>query len=1010
NGAFVQSDFNAIDLHFGTRDANVSLTSLSGDESLFIKGDGSDVVLGNSGNGIFVGLDGPGVNLTFQSGVSSTHEFYTFEGDHTIDASNTNGGQDFVFGNGGTHNLTLGGGTNEVIVSGGSTFVDASGSSENNYYFFYEGADHTISGGFGSETFDIISTADSSIMGGDGNDTFILEDTSGTTVDGGNGNNIYEVEGFSTNANAGLSITGGDGQDIFKIEGEGPASWADRMILDGGTVSANSDNVFEFYDFNGTAEMTLNTDNSSYADRLHFHGLGSESYIEIEGFIGSATNAWLEILEPFGAGGISMTSANGSDVEITTQSGGRILLGDFFLGDNEYDLVTSYHGDFAKIKGLPMNYVRDLSAPQYDIKLVQGILSVADNNFVDGDTFDINGQTFTMVDAAPGAYEIQIGTDEADTANNLYSVLSGISEFTVSPPSGNEIHFSYDITGWVDFVFATNFTGGMIDLLDTEGLPTGHLEAYNFQQLGDVSTLTSITTMLESVTKGSIYDDYIKTGGIGNQTLYGNDGHDILVADGNFDTLLGGSGHDTVILSSSANGASLDGGAGYDTLDLSENSNAITFDLENSTTVSGDGGTSSVVGGSFEAIITGAGADYLTGSNNTGARNFFDGGAGNDTITGGTGTDVINTVSYEWATTDLTITLIGGVTTLAGGTATEVGADELSNIQNIIGGSGNDTISTISSGLTPSIIYGMAGNDILSDNGDMEDIFIGGAGDDTIDLLDGGNSGRDIVSFEFDSSIVGDLLSSIGTDTVNNFDVSAIYADAFDLSYLKHEAELRDYNYFDLVREGYLSQTGGANTDIFFDGTHIATVNGIASGTLDWKNFILDHNSVYEHNGDGGVGSDVIVISGSAPTHYGYEGNDIMDLSAATSGIFHGGDGDDSFVINTIPNLTGSVTMYGENGYDTLVLDFSAISAPGTADIDFGGSPVPSNTFFGIEIIDLFGSEVANLGVDDAVNLTFDMTTNNSLIINDSSADASGVLNLDAGSNWQHLTSGALTT
>ncbi|MEB3701835.1 putative bacterial Ig, PKD and cadherin-like domain protein [Candidatus Bealeia paramacronuclearis] len=108
-------------------------------------------------------------------------------------------------------------------------------------------------------------------------------------------------------------------------------------------------------------------------------------------------------------------------------------------------------------------------------------------------------------------------------------------------------------------------------------------------------------------------------------------------------------------------------------------------------------------------IFTLGGDDTITGSHL--GDNYIVAGTGKDTITGGIGHQ--NTVSYQWDISDVTVTL--GTSGSASGTGI---VDKLSNIQNVVGGLGNDTIT------------GDGNNNIL-EGGPGTNTLTGGGGSDT---------------------------------------------------------------------------------------------------------------------------------------------------------------------------------------------------------------------------------------------------------------------------------------
>jgi len=254
-------------------------------------------------------------------------------------------------------------------------------------------------------------------------------------------------------------------------------------------------------------------------------------------------------------------------------------------------------------------------------------------------------------------------------------------------------------------------------------------------------------------------------GGSGNDTIIGSTGNDTIVGMADNDSLAGGGGNDTFRYDYNPNGFDdVDGGAGTDTIVATTNSTTIGLSsLTNVETISNGGFSNvSILGSSgnnffdFTAVtITGitaifgdVGNDTILGS--TGADTIFggsdsdslDGGAGNDSIAGDNGDDILvgnagndtlngssgtDTVSYAYATAAWTINLSAASAQGTSGTET----DTISNMENVIGGSGADTIT------------GTSGNNSLSGGGG-DDRITGGAGNDTID---GGVGTADVAVF-----------------------------------------------------------------------------------------------------------------------------------------------------------------------------------------------------------------------------------------------------------------------
>lgn len=171
-------------------------------------------------------------------------------------------------------------------------------------------------------------------------------------------------------------------------------------------------------------------------------------------------------------------------------------------------------------------------------------------------------------------------------------------------------------------------------------------------------------------------------------------------------------------------------------------------------TLTGTAAADTLVGGDGNDVIFGlAGADLLFGGN---GDDTLQGGGGADTYDGGAGSD---TVTYAGATTGLAADLGAGIANLYNGD------EQLLLIENLIGGSGNDTLVGDAGA---NRLDGGAGNDVLSGLAG-EDLLFGGAGDDTLqggggdDSYDGGQ-GSDTVSFAgAGKSLSVDLAAGIAT-------------------------------------------------------------------------------------------------------------------------------------------------------------------------------------------------------------------------------------------------------
>lgn len=374
-------------------------------------------------------------------------------------------------------------------------------------------------------------------------------------------------------------------------------------------------------------------------------------------------------------------------------------------------------------------------------------------------------------------------------------------------------------------------------------------------------------------------------GGPGNDDLLGTSGDDTFdLTEGGDDHASGLEGNDTFSMGATLTGTDgLDGGDGYDTVSLDGDYSAGV--VLRSTTLAGieqftlaaghsyaltahDSGiigalTMTIDGSALGAtdnlgwdghkendgsflVMAGAGDDILTGGNSVddlrgaGGKDTLCGRLGNDSLDGGNGND---TVTYAYDSGGVSVDLFGG-------TATESGAsvDSLFNIENIIGGAGNDTLTD---SIANNTISGGDGNDHLQLFHGGADTGKGGAGDDTI-VMDKALSVSDR------------LIGGDGYDTINLGETAAIVLGAKTISGIEE-----------------IVLSGGWSYDIATNDRNIARnttlkVTATSLGTGDSAHF----NGGAERNGsfefDGGHGHDVFTGGKKADVLMGGEGADTL--------------------------------------------------------------------------------------------------------------------------------------
>jgi Ca2+-binding RTX toxin-like protein len=240
------------------------------------------------------------------------------------------------------------------------------------------------------------------------------------------------------------------------------------------------------------------------------------------------------------------------------------------------------------------------------------------------------------------------------------------------------------------------------------------------------------------------------------------------------------------------------------------------------------GGNDNISGGKGnDYLFAGAGKDKVDGG--SGNDFIFAGdGAGNDSYNGGSGND---TVIYSSATQSVTVNLNKGRASGA-----EIDKDKLKDIENVVGGSGDDFITGNNKS---NYLIGNDGNDLIN-GGKGKDTLVGGDGNDTLT----GGVGAD--TFKWSLSDAG-TAGSPNTDVITDFNTSK--KDALDLRDLLVGESSNDIssllNYLDVSTDGAnthirVSSSGGftgGNYSAAAEDQHI-TLNSNLLGSLSEADFL----------------------------------------------------------------------------------------------------------------------------------------------------------------------------
>ena len=546
-----------------------------------------------------------------------------------------------------------------------------------------------------------------------------------------------------------------------------------------------------------------------------------------------------------------------------------------------------------------------------------------------------------------------------------------------------------------------------------------------------------------NVLDGGNGDDVLR-GEAGNDTLSGGAGNDTLAGGAGNDTLVGGTGND--VFSDGVGTNSMSGGLGNDLFTVGAGDTVVELAGEGADTVqtalasytltanvedltyTGAAGFTGTGNALANRITGGAGADTLNGGD---GNDTLTGGAGNDTLIGGTGED---TVSYVGIAGAVTVNLANGTASGAAGT------DSIASVENVTGGSGNDTV------------IGNAGSNVL-DGGTGTDSLSGGAGNDTyvVDnagdvVTEGLNEGTDLIrttlinfslanangtnvenlSYTGTSAFTGtgndlnnvitggtgndSLTGGLGNDTLEGGEGADTMRgndgnDVYVVDSLNDVALETANQGQDEVRTKLSVYTLGANIEML---TYTGSVGFYGVGNS--LNNILTGNA-----GDdtliGGLGDDVldgrggfdtatyadavgpVIIDLTTGTVSGSQGNDILIsienvVGGAGDDLIKGSDSD-----NVLDGRGGRDTLVGGLGNDTYIIDSASdliveLAGGGTDTVltnvfgyTLGATQIENLTFVGTASYEGYGNELDNIITGSTGNDTLNGEFGNDTLI-----------------------------
>jgi Ca2+-binding RTX toxin-like protein len=433
------------------------------------------------------------------------------------------------------------------------------------------------------------------------------------------------------------------------------------------------------------------------------------------------------------------------------------------------------------------------------------------------------------------------------------------------------------------------------------------------------------------VTGAGVAVDFIAGTAVGN--LGSNAGNDTLininqVRGSNFDdNLLGSNRTDVTESFEGRNGNDLiNGRGGFDLVRYGSATGAVTVNLVTGTATGLNVGTDTLlnVEGVFGSIYN----DVLIGGNaangvvyNDGLSELFRGDAGNDTIDGGQGYDLVD---YYNSTAAVTVVL----NDVLDGTASDGlgGTDVLRNIEAVRGSSFNDTLTGSSSAVYESF-EGREGNDSIDGMGgiDRVDYRVSRAGvnvnlatgiasdgygsTDTLANIENVRGSRDFNDVITGSSVDNRLEGLGGNDTLDGGTGSdLLYGGLGDDTYL---VDVQSDLIFEVAGEG--TDTAITGTSFYlYDNVENLTLTGTASFAVGNSLNNLITGNALENLIIGGDGADTVSGGAARDAIFGEAGNDVLNGDAGIDYIV-AGSGDD--VIN---GGADADEIYGQDGNDSI--------------------------------------------------------------------------------------------
>ncbi|MEP1535160.1 MAG: cadherin-like domain-containing protein [Paracoccaceae bacterium] len=357
----------------------------------------------------------------------------------------------------------------------------------------------------------------------------------------------------------------------------------------------------------------------------------------------------------------------------------------------------------------------------------------------------IDGDDTLFGDAGDDSLHGGDGIDHFDGGDG-FDLLELQNEYPGSFPPGLIVNMRLGYFGWSDFSYGIETFENIEKIVGASGddLMTGNDVGIWLDGVGGDDTLiggSGNDTLTDGSDNNEAYggdgDDFINLASFGNDLFDGGAGNDTLYSGGSFAGDPGHRGNDTFLGGDGIDNLRLAFGYGSTAIDLTLGSmqtgvyTSVVSGIENVETGSGN---DTILGDIQDNVLLGNnGNDFLSGGD---GDDTLDGGLGNDTHEGGAGNDLLignsggdfhdggtgnDTLDFTYYDGDVIFDLVQGITDFVG-----FGSGQIVNLENIIAGGGDDTLTGDSN---DNRLDGGVGNDVYNYN-------LGG-GNDTIADSDG---------------------------------------------------------------------------------------------------------------------------------------------------------------------------------------------------------------------------------------------------------------------------------